>query len=85
MAQLEEMLMMGRKVIMNKVITLGLVIENVILIRQCFVLPINNPTILGSDFLYRYFVVLDIGDYTTTLHCVDYMLATSLTHNPIYN
>ena len=69
---------------MNKVITLELVIENAIFTQQCFVLPITNPIILGSDFLDTHFAVLDIGDCTITLHCADYMLTTSLTHDPVH-
>ena len=70
---------------MNKVITLDLVIKNVIFIQQCFVLPITNPIVLGSDFLDIYFAVLDIGDCTITLHCADYILTTSLTYDPVHD
>ena len=83
--QLEVMLPTGRKVIINTVITLGLAIDNVIFTQQCFVLPITNPIILGSDFLDTHFAVLDIGDCIITLHCADYMLTTSLTHDPVYD
>ena len=38
---------------------------------------------VGSDFLDTQFAVLDIGDCTITLHCADYMLTTSLTHDSI--
>ena len=51
---------MGRQVIMNEVITLVVVIENVMFKQQCFVLPITNPIVLGSDFMDTHFVVLDI-------------------------
>ena len=70
---------------MNKVITLDLVIDNVIFIQQCFVLPITNPIILGSNFLDIHFAVLDISNCIITLYCADYMLTTSLTHDPIDN
>ena len=70
---------------MNKVITLYLLIDNVIFTQQCFVLPITNPIILGSDFLDTHFAVLDIDNHTITLCCADYMLTTSLTHNPLCN
>ena len=70
---------------MNKVTTQDLVIKNFIFTQQCFVLPITNPIILGSDFLDTYFAVLDIGDHTITLPYADYMLTTSLTHNPLHN
>ena len=79
--QLEETLPTGRKVTINKVITLDLVINNVIFTQEYFVLPITNPIILGSDFLNTHFTVLDIGDHTITLHCDDNMLTTSLTHD----
>ena len=75
----------GRKVIMNKVITIELVINNMVFIQQQFVLPISKPILLGSNFLETYFTVLDIGDHTITLHCANYMLTTSLTCNPVYN
>ena len=64
---------------------LDLVIESVIFPQQCFVLPITNPIILGSDFLDIYFAMLDTSDHTITLHCTYYMLTTSLTHNPVYD
>ena len=83
--QLEVMLLNGGKVIMYKVIILDLVIDNVIFTQQWFVLPITNPIILGSNSLYTHFAVLDIGDHTITLHCTNYMLTTSLTHDPVYN
>ena len=57
---------------MNKVITLLLVIKNVIFTQQCFVFPIINPIILGSDFLDIYIAVLDIVDRAITLCCTDY-------------
>ena len=82
---LEIMLPTGRKVIMNKVITLDLIIENIIFTQHCFALPITNPIILGSDFLDTYFAMLDIGDHTITLHCTDYTLTTSLTCDPVYD
>ena len=80
----EVTLLIGRKIITNKVITLDLVINNVIFIQQCFILPITNPIILGSDFLDICFAVLDIGDNTITLHCTDYKLTTSLTCNSVH-
>ena len=49
--RLEITLPTGRKVTMNKVVTLDLVIDNVFFTQQCFVLPIMNPIILGCDFL----------------------------------
>ena len=64
---------------------LDLVIQNVIFTQQCFVLPITNPIILGSDFLDTHFAVLDIVDSTLTLHCTDYMLTTSLTHDSVHH
>ena len=82
---LEVTLPTSRKVIMNKVITFYLVIENVIFTQKCSVLPITNPIILGSDFLGTHFAVLDIGNHTITLHCTDYMLTTSLTHGSIHD
>ena len=82
--QLEVTLPSGSKIIMNRVIILDLVIENVIFTQQCFVLPITNPIILGNAFLDTHFAVLDIGDYTITLHCTDYMLTTNLTYDPIH-
>ena len=45
---------------------------------------VTNPIILGSVILGTYFSVLDIGDHTITLHCADYMLPTSLTHDPVH-
>ena len=75
----------GRKVITNKVIILNLVIDYVIFIQQCFVLPITNPIILGSNFLDTHFFVLDISDCTITLSYADYMLTTSLTGDPVHN
>ena len=83
--QLEVTLPTGRKVITNKVITLDLIIDNVIFTQQCFVLPITNPIILGSNFLDTHFAVLDIGDHTITLCCTDYMLTNSLTGDPVYD
>ena len=53
--------------------------------QQCFVLTITNPIILGSDFLETHSAVLDIGDHIITLHCADYMLTTSLTHDLVHN
>ena len=82
---LEVMLLTRRKVITNKPFTLVSVIYNMIFLQQCFVLPITKPIMLGSDFLGTHFVVLDIGDCTITLGCADYMLTTSLTHDPVYN
>ena len=76
---------MGWKVITNKVITLHLVTENVVFTQQCFILPITNPIILGSDFLDTHFAVLDIGDYTITFGYADYTLTTSLTHNLVHD
>ena len=70
---------------MNKAITLDLVINNVIFTKQCCVLPITNPIILGSDFLDTHFAVLDIGDCTITLRWADYMLTTSLTHDLVHD
>ena len=52
---------------MNKAIMLYLVIKNVIFTQKCFILPITNPIILGSDFLDTHFAVLDIGNHTITL------------------
>ena len=60
--QLEVMLPIGRKVIMNKKITLILLIDNVIFTQQCCVLPITNLIILDSDFLDINFSVLDIDN-----------------------
>ena len=82
---MEVMLVIGRKVITNKGITIDLVIENVILTKHYFVLPITNPIILGSDFLDTYFAIVDISDRTITLCCTDYMLTTSLTYDPVYD
>ena len=65
------MLPKGPKVIMKKVVALYLVKNNVILTQQCFFLLINNPIIVGSDFLDIYLVVLDVGDHTITLCCTD--------------
>ena len=70
---------------MNKVIIFDLLIKNMIFTKQCFILIITNPTILGSDFLDIYFSVLDISDHNITLHCTDYMITTSLTLDPIHN
>ena len=70
---------------MKKVIILDLVIKNVVFTQKCFFLPRTNPIILESDFLDTHFAVLDIGDGTITLHCADYTLTTSLTHDPIHN
>ena len=75
-----NMLLTGRKVIINKVITIDLVIENVIFTQQCLVLPITNPIILGSDFLDTHFAMLDIGDCTyhyLALHWVTCLLPAS--------
>ena len=82
---LEVMLPFVRKVITNKVIKLDLIIDNVIITQQFFVLLITHPIILVSDFLDIYFAMLDIGDLTITLCCADYMLTTSLTYYPVYN
>ena len=86
---LELMLPTGRKVIMNKVISLDLVINNAIFIQQYSVLPITNPIILRSDFFDIHFSVLDIGNCTITLHCADYTLTTSFTKlvvsNPVHD
>ena len=82
---MEVTLLTSKKVIMNKVIALELIIENIVLIQQCFFLPITNHIILWSDFLDTYFAVLDIGDYTITLYCADYTLATNLTCDPLHN
>ena len=79
------MLLNGRKAITNKVIKLDLVIDNVVFTQPCFVLPITNPIILGSDFLDTHFTVLDLGDHIITLHYTDYMLTTSLTYDPVYD
>ena len=62
-----------------------LIIDNVIITQQFFVLLITHPIILVSDFLDIYFAMLDIGDLTITLCCADYMLTTSLTYYPVYN
>ena len=69
---------------MNKKTILDLVIESIIFTQQCFVLAIMNTIILGSDFLDTYFAVLDIGNRTITLCYTDYMLTTSLTHDPVH-
>ena len=53
--------------------------------QQCFVLPITNPILLGSEFLDTHFAVLDISDHTITLCCTDFMLTTSLTHDPVHD
>ena len=82
---LEVMLPAGRKVITSKVITLDLIIDNTIFTQHSFVLPTTNPIILESDFLDIHFAVLDIGDCTITLYCADYILTTSLAHDPVYN
>ena len=82
---LEATLPTSRKVTTNKVITLDLVRKYVNFIQKCFVRPITNPIILGSDFLDTHFAVLDIGDCTITLCCTNYKLTTSLTHNPIHD
>ena len=66
MEWLEVALLLGWKLIMNKVITLDIETQNIIFTHQCFVLSITNPIILESDFLDTYFAVLDIGDYTIT-------------------
>ena len=79
------MLLTVQKVTMNKVVTVNLVIDNVIPIQQHFLLPITNPIILGNEFLDTRFAVLDIGNYTITLCCANYMLTTSLTHDPVYD
>ena len=78
------MLPTKRKVITNKDITIYLVIDYIVFIQQCFVLPITNSIILGSDFLDTHFTVLDLGDCTITLCCADYTLTTSLSHDPVY-
>ena len=83
--RLEVTLLTRRKGIINKVIILDLVIDIVIFTQQCFVLPITNPSILGSDFLDIHFSVLDIGDSTIIFHCVDCMLTTSLTCDSIHD
>ena len=44
----------GRKVIINKVISLDLVIKDLVFIQQCFFPPIMNPIILGTDFLDKF-------------------------------
>ena len=79
------MLPKRRKVIIDKILTLDLVIENVIFLQQYFVLPITNPIILGNNFQDIYFVVLDISNHTMTLHCTAYMLTTSLTCDLAYD
>ena len=56
-----------------------------ILIQQCFVLSITNSIILGSNFLYTHFAVLDIGNQTITLHCTDYTLINCLTHDLVHD
>ena len=70
---------------MNKDITLDLIFDNVIFTQQYFILPITNPIMLGSDFLNTQFAVLNIGNHTINLHCTDYMLTTSLTHDHVYD
>ena len=60
--QLEIMLLKGKKVIINQVITLESVIENVIFTQKCFVQPNTYPIILESDFMDIYFVMLDKSD-----------------------
>ena len=79
------MLPTGQKVIINKVTTLDLVINSIISINQCFICPITNPIILGSDFLDTQFAMLDIGDRIITLCYTDYTLTTSITCNPVRN
>ena len=83
--QLEVTLLAERKVITNKVVTLDLVIDNIIFTQQYLILPITKPITLGIDFLDAHFAVLDINYHTITLHCLDYMLTTSLTHDPVYH
>ena len=70
---------------MKKVFTLDLIIDSVFFTQQCFVLPITNPNILGSDSIDIHFAVLDICDHTITLHCTEYMLTASLTHDFIHD
>ena len=53
--RLEVTLPTRRKVIINKLSTLDLVIENITFTQQFFVLPIMGPIILGSGFLDTYF------------------------------
>ena len=77
--QLEVTLLTRKKLIINKLITLDLLIKDVILTQQCFVLPITSPIILGSEFLDAHFAFLDIGFRTINLCCADYMLTTGLT------
>ena len=48
--QLQVTLLSGRKVIVNKIITLDLIVKNIIFIQQFFVIPITSPIILGSNF-----------------------------------
>ena len=69
----------------KEVITIDLVIDSMFFTQQSFVPLITNSIILVSDFLNTHFAVLDIGDHTITLHCTDYMLTTSLTHDPVHN
>ena len=85
MLWLEGMLLTGPKVNANKVVTLNLVLNNAIFIQQCFVLPITNPIILGIDFLDTHFAVVNIGVCTITLGYADYMIPTSLNHDPVHD
>ena len=64
---LEATLPTGGNVITNKVTTLVLLIDNVVFIQKCFVVPISNPILMGSGFLDTYFAVLDISNHTITL------------------
>ena len=83
--RLEVMHPTGKKKIMNKVITLDLLINNIIFTQQCSVLPITNLIILGSNFLHINFAVLNIGDCTVASHFTNYMLNNSLTHDPVHD
>ena len=60
MEHLEIKLLVGKKVIIYKAIIIHLVVKILVFPQQCFVLPITNPIILGSDFLDIHFTVLDI-------------------------
>ena len=62
---------------------LYLVIQDIIFMQQCFLFLITNSILMGSSFLDTNFTMLDIGDFTITLHYADYMLTTSLTHDSI--
>ena len=74
-----------RKVSYYKVVMLDLVVENIIFTQQCSLLLLTDPIILGSNILETHFAMPDIGDSTITLHFADYILTTSLTHDPVHD